>query len=124
MEVAPEVIEMSKEERLERVKCKQRQFQTRRTVKNVLEDVLGMVIIYRVEENMKKLVEEVIVSSLEEVTIKRMVVELQIERPMMKNKLESRLKNMRLEEDGAMRLMILEEEREERLETVLMNKKA
>ena len=115
MEIPAETV-VEKEERLERVLIRKKEFLSKNVTRSMLEDVLGMVAGYRVKEGMMDMLEGVLYTVVEEAAINQMVMELENGRPKMKDKLESRLRGMRLEEMRAIQILIAEDTKMTRLE--------
>ena len=115
MEMESEPERLEREERVCRMKAKKKRFASRRMTKEILEEVMDDVVRHADMEMMKDIMSKVLERVDTETRINRMVQELEQGPPGLEEKLEERLRTRRLEEMLAMRMLILEEEKLERL---------
>ena len=81
----------------------------------MIDDILKKVINKADEDMMKEILEEVIEKAREDAKLNSIILELERGPPGMEERLEERLRTRRLEVMLAMKMLVLEEERMERL---------
>jgi hypothetical protein len=115
---------LEREERLQRVIVKQKEFQVKKVCMDVLEEMLGRVRQYRTMEMITTMLEGMADQAVEMSMINRMAREAEEYGPNVRNKLELRLTEQRMDEDRAARSMLEEECKEARLEWMEMKRQA
>ena len=111
-----EELALEREERLQRVTIRQQEFRVRKVCKNILEDVIMMVVQYRTVEMATTMVEQMADKAVEDARINRLLREADELGPDIRNRLEQKLIEQRLDEARAAMSLIEEEAREYRLE--------
>ena len=117
MEVEDRDTDLLKEERLQRVLRRQSEFRTKKVVGDIVEELLVDVKAYRVTEMMGTMVEDFMNDAVELSTLGSMVRQVVEHGPEVRNRIEQRLREERLEEEAATRTILMEGEKEERLES-------
>lgn len=124
MEMETEQDRLEKEQRIARMLARQKSFASKRLVREILDDVMDKVISHADVEMVKEMLDRVLEEVDEEIKLNKILKDLEQGPPGMEEKLESRLRTRRLEEMLAMRMLILEEEKVERLAEMTRRKES
>ena len=115
---------LEREGRLQRVIVKQKEFRVKKICTDVLEDILEMVRHYRTVEMITTWLGKVAYQAVEGAMINKMVREAEECGPDIRNKLELRLMEQRVDEYRAAKSMLDEECKEARLEWMELKRQA
>ena len=102
---------LEKEARLERMEIRKKQFLSRNMAWGMLTEIIERVINYRNQELATNMLNNIVNNVMEEVNINRMVKELEAGGPKMKEKMEGKLRKIRIEEMQAMEMLLKEDQK-------------
>ena len=111
-----DVVDLDKEDRLRRMEDRKRMFMTRRLCRDILEEILTETVAHRSKEMASNVVEEVLHKMMVEVTVNKLLKEAEGYGHEVITGLEFKFNEKRMEDEMAVKKMLNEIQREERLE--------